>query len=239
MASLMVITLTSRLIMPTSHGTIAITARGDGSRWYGRISISLEIAQQISINEGDRVSARFTEEGIIIYPDEHGRIKIPEAKGKNEKKHAFEAATTTLGLKEIRLSQQAVVTEIIEGTILVKVPVEFLAGDNPKKRKPRKKTNKPVPPQIKREYTPIFKQHKIHGSAAAIVTEASRSGKKVRPMSLKEIIDLLIEKGQDVKVLGPRFFKLNGKSVTQSDLADTANKISGCTDQDRIILVMD
>lgn len=225
--------------MPTSHGTIAITARGDGSRWYGRISISLEIAQQISISEGDRVSARFTDEGIVIYPDEHGRIKIPEAKGKNEKKHAFEAATTTLGLKEIRLSQQAVGTEIIEGTILVKVPTEYLAGDNPKKRKPRKKTIKPMPPQQKREYHPIFIQNKIHGSAAAIVTEANRSGKKVRPMSLTEIIELLMEKGQDIKIMGPRFFKLNGKSVTPSDLADTANKISGCTDQDRIILVMD
>lgn len=225
--------------MPTSHGTIAITARGDGSRWYGRISISLEMAQQISIKEGDRVSARFTEEGIIIYADENGRIKIPAAKGKNDKKHAFEAATTTLGLKEVKLSQQAVGTEVVDDTILIRVPSEYLAGDNPKKRKPRKKAIKSVQPQQKREIYPTFTQHRVFGSAAAIVTEANRSGKKVRPMNLKEIIDLLIKDGQDVKVLGPRFFKLNGQSVTPSDLADTANKVSGCTDQDRIILVMD
>lgn len=225
--------------MPTSHGTIAITARGDGSRWYGRISISLEMAQQVDIKEGDRVSARFIDDGIIIYPDENGRIKIPAAKGKNDKKHAFEAATTTLGLKEIKLSQQAVATEIIENSILIRVPPDFLAGENQKKRKPRKKIIKSSQPTLRREILPLFQTNRIYGSAAAIVTEANRSGKKVRPMNLQQIIDLLREHGQNVVVVGPRFFKLNGQSVTSSDLADTANKVSGSTDQDKIILVLD
>lgn len=224
--------------MPTSHGTIAITARGDGSRWYGRISISIELAQEVSIKEGDRVSARFTDEGIVIYADENGRIKIPAAKGKNDKKHAFEAATTTLGLKEVKLSQQAVATEIMGDTILIRVPSDYLAGDNPKKRKPRKKVVKAAAPQQRREVYSAYPQTRIYGAAAAIVTEANRSGKKVRPMNLFEIIDLLKELGQNVEIIGPRFFKLNGQSVTMSDLADKANKLSGCTDQDRIILVM-
>lgn len=225
--------------MPTSHGTIAITARGDGSRWYGRISISIEMAQEVSIKEGDRVSARFTDEGIVIYADENGRIKIPAAKGKNDKKHAFEAATTTLGLKEVKLSQQAVATEIMGDTILIRVPSDYLAGDNPKKRKPRKKVVKASAPQQRREVYSAYPQTRIYGAAAAIVTEANRSGKKVRPMNLFEIIDLLKELGQNVEIIGPRFFKFNGQSVTMSDLADKANKLSGCTDQDRIILVMD
>lgn len=199
--------------MPTSNGTIAITARGDGSRWYGRISITVELAQKISLNEGDRVSTRYTEEGIVIYPDENGRIRIPSAKGKNEKKHAFEAATTTLGLKEIRLPQQPVVLEVIENTILVRVPPEYLSGDSPRKRRPRKKSvQKNNTTKYRREVMHTITHKRVFGSVMAIVTEAGRSGKKIRPMNLKQIIELLLEHGQDVQVLGRAYLSSMDKA---------------------------
>lgn len=226
--------------MSSKQGTIAITARGDGNRWYGRISIPLEAASEAHLKEGDRVSTRCQDCYIIIFPDEHGRIKLPPARGKSDRRHAFEAATATLGLRENRLPQMLAETTVIDGNVYVRIPDEFLAGEDQKKRRPRKKLVKSTPPsaapKVIRQVQP---SSRIWGAAAAIVTEATRANKQVRPMNLGQIVSLLKEKGSDLVIAGPRFFKLNGKSVTASDLQDEVNKVCGCTEQDRIVLVMD
>lgn len=227
--------------MPTNTGTIAITARGDGSRWYGRISISMETAKLVNLKEGDRVSTKCVNNSIVIYPDENGRIKLPAARGKGVKRHAFEAATTTLGLKEIRLPQTDTETFIVDNQIYVAVPAEFMSDEETQKKRPRKKTTKNNSTIVAPKPIPAILRHenRIWGAAAAIVTEAGRSNRQVRPMRLHEIVSLLIEKEVDIVVAGPRFFKLNGKSVTVPDLLDEVNRVCGSTEQDRIALVMD
>lgn len=218
------------------HGTLAITARGDGSRWYGRISITVAAAREAGLKEGTRISAKCIGGEIVIQPDEAGRIRFPAARGKAEPKHAFEAATSTLGLREVKLCQSPTHTEVSEGQIKMRVPEECRAAEETKERKPRKEPARQQPEQTPAQLAGLPKHY---GSAAAIITEAGRSGKLVRPMSLPEIIAKLIELGQNVQVQGPRFFKLNGKSVTSSDLLDEINRLSGSTEHDRIALIMD
>jgi hypothetical protein len=66
---------------------------------------------------------------IIIQPDEQGRIRFPPSRGKTSPRHAFEAATATLGLRELPLSQTPSATEIEDGVVRIKVPPELLASD--------------------------------------------------------------------------------------------------------------
>ena len=218
------------------HGTLAITARGDGSRWYGRLSIAVADARQAGLKEGARVSARCVEGDIVIQADENGKIRFPAAKGKAEPKHAFEAATTTLGLREVKMCQAATHTEVIDGQVRMRVPEECRSAEEPRKRKPRKEAKRPAVEPAPADLAGLPKHY---GAAAAIITEAGRSGKLVRPMKLGEIVARLIELGQDVQVQGPRFFKLNGKSVTSPDLLDEVNRLSGSTEHDRIALIVD
>lgn len=218
-----------------AQGTLAITARGDGNRWYGRISIAVAVARKASLKEGVRVSARCVDGAIVIQADEQGRIKFPAPKGKAEPKHAFEAATTTLGLRAVKLCQAVTQAEVVDGQIRLRVPEECLSDAEPKPKKARKEAARPArqePPPLP-PGTP-----KPYGTAAAIITEAGRSGKTVRPMALHEIVEKIAEFGQDVRVMGPRFFKLNGKSVTTSDLLDEVNRLCGSTEHDRIALIM-
>jgi len=217
-----------------AHGTLAITARGDGTRWYGRISISVAIARKACLKEGTRVSARCVDGEIVIKADDYGRIKFPAAKGKADPKHAFEAATSTLGLRHVKLCQAATQTQADIGEVRLKVPEDCLSADPPKKPGRRKdETRKPAPVVL----DPAAP--KLYGAAGAIVTEAGRSGKVVRPMTLADIVERISEMGQDIKVLGPRFFKLNGKSVTMPDLLDEVNRLCGSTEHDRIALIVD
>lgn len=217
-------------------GTLAITARGDGSRWYGRISISVAVAREAKLKEGVKISAKCVDGVIIIQADEQGRIRFPPARGKSDPKHAFEAATTTLGLREARLCQSIAETEVVDGQVRLKVPEECLSNEPPKPRKARKETAKPrlVPAPPKGEGG-----GKLYGAAAAIVTEAARSGKVVRPMTLDQIIHRLGELGADVRVSGPRLFLLNDRTATIADLLDEVNRLNGSTEHDRIILIVD
>lgn len=217
-----------------AHGTLAITARGDGTRWYGRISISVSIARKACLKEGVRVSARCVDGEIVIKADDYGRIRFPAAKGKSDPKHAFEAATSTLGLRHVKHCQASTQTHADIGEVRLKVPEDCLSGEPPKRIGRRKdEARKPVP-LVHDPATP-----KLYGAAGAIVTEAGRAGKVVKPMTLHEIVARISEMGQDVKVLGPRFFKLNGKSVTMPDLLDEVNRLCGSTEHDRIALVVD
>lgn len=217
-----------------AHGTLAITARGDGTRWYGRISISAAVARKACLSEGVRVSARCVGGEIVIKADDYGRIRFPAAKGKADPKHAFEAATSTLGLKHVKLCQSPTRTKIEVGEVRLQVPEDCLSADPPKKAGRRKEDSRKAVPLPVAPDAP-----KLYGAAGAIVTEAGRAGKLVRPMSLAEIVSRIAEMGQDVKVLGPRFFKLNGKSVTMPDLLDEVNRLCGSTEHDRIALVVE
>jgi len=219
-----------------AKGTLAITARGGGSRWYGRISISVAVAREAKLREGTKVSAKCVDGVIIIQADEQGRIRFPPARGKSDPKHAFEAATTTLGLREARLCQCIAETEVSDGQVRLKVPEECLSNEPPRPRKPRKEAvrQRPSPAAPEGE-----KGEKLYGTAAAIVTEAARSGKVVRPMTLLQIMERLMDLGAEVRATGPRLFVLNGRSATTADLLDEVNRLSGSTEHDRIALIME
>lgn len=221
----------------SNRGTLAITARGDGNRWYGRISVPADIAAEARIREGSRVSARRQENQIIIEADDNGRLSFPKPRGKSVKRHAFEAATSTLGLKMVRMPQCGIHIDAIEGQIRVHVPDVWLCDEHKPRRRQRKpRERKPSQPMAQKK---SYEGEKMWGTAGAIVTEARRSGKQVAPKTLQQVVDMIREKGVEVKVAGPRLFFLYGKSVTSSDLLDEVNKLYNCSDQNRIALIME
>lgn len=221
-----------------SHGTLAITARGDGSRWYGRVSIPVATARAARLREGVRISARCEEGVIIIHADERGRIRFPAAKGKADPRHAFEAATGTLGLKDVRLIQSIASLDVVDGEIRIRVPEDCLAGEDcdRQQKKPRKEGRGPA---RTREMPDPPPGPRAYGTAATVITEARRAGKSVQPMTLSDVVARLAEMGQEIVPQGPRFFRLNGQNVTVPDLLDAVNKLNGSTEHDRIVLIVD
>lgn len=218
------------------YGTIAITSRADGNRWYGRISIPESIAKSAGILEGMKISAKCIEGLIEIRLDEQGRIKFPAAKGKNIQRHAFEAATTTLGLREIPLSQCA--TEIIveNNIIKIKVPNDCLSNDIRSNKKNKKEVLK-SDYEILKPHVSLQKNLLGKGSAAAIVTEANRVGKSVQPMNINQILNILKEKKYKVEQIGARLFSIDGKNISLPDLMDMAYKLTESNEQNKIILI--
>jgi hypothetical protein len=217
------------------QGSLAITARGDGNRWYGRVSIPESVAKKANIREGMRVNARCVDGLIVIAPEEQGRIKFPSAKGKGSPRHAFEAATSTLGLKEVKMDQQTATIWVEEGSVKIRVPEDCLAPGT----KSLKKIRKDPPRSPANPPRSIAATFGVHGTAKALMIEASRAGKEVRAMSLPDIITLLRDAGRTVEVQGPRFYRLDGVSSNIADLLEAARKIAGDTEQNRIALILD
>jgi hypothetical protein len=218
------------------QGSLAITARGDGNRWYGRVSIPESVARKASIREGMRVNARCIDGIIVIAPEEQGRIKFPGAKGKSNPRHAFEAATSTLGLREVKMDQQAATIWVDEGTVKIKVPDECLAPGTRSVKKIRKDPPRSTSSTPRSVVATTFG---VHGTAKALMIEANRAGKEIRAMSLPDIINLLRDSGRSVDVQGPRFYRLDGVSANIADLLEAARKVAGDTDQNRIALILD
>lgn len=219
------------------QGSLAITARSDGNRWYGRVSIPDSVAKEAGFQEGVRISARCCDGRIVIQQDDKGPIKFPAKTGKGNPRHAFEAATTTLGLKEMILPQTATKIQIEDGKIILVVAEEYLASVI----KPRKKTKKE--PKLRSSSAPArstyFPVTGAYGAAAAVLTDANRAGKQVRPMGIVEIINLLKEHGKVIEIFGPRMFKINKKSATISDLLEAANEVTKSNESNKIILIAD
>nr|WP_250807973.1 hypothetical protein [Neorhizobium tomejilense] len=182
-----------------------------------------------------RVSAKCASGYIIIYPDENGRIKFPGMTGKTNPRHAFEAATTTLGLREVLVPQQPTPAFIRDGRVHIRVPDESVATETKTRSRTKKDDSKSPPPAPKPTLTPV---HGIYGATAAVVIEANRAGKKVRPMEPAQIIKLLLDLGNDIKPLGPRLFLFQGKTSTMSDLLEAANKQTAASGDGTIILEM-
>ena len=218
------------------QGSLAITARGDGNRWYGRVSIPESVARKANLKEGMRVNARCCDGMIVIHPDENGRIKFPPAKGKGNPRHAFEAATSTLGLREVKLDQATALIHVEDGSVRIRVPDECLApGIKPSKKIRKEPTRSPAsPPRVIPAAT-----FGVHGTAKALMIEANRAGKEIRAMSPADIIKLLRDSGRTVEVQGPRFYRLDGVSANIADLLEAARKVSGDTDSNRIALILE
>lgn len=216
---------------------MAITARGDGNRWYGRISIPESAARAAGLLPGLRVTARCADGLVIVHVDEHGRIRFPPARGKTSPRHAFEAATATLGLRDTPLPQTPSPTEVVEGAVRIRVPEEFLASDVKARRKPRKEAVKQQASGEQSADLPV--RYGVNGAAAAIMTEASRVGKVVRPLSLESAMQIILDAGHNVDRLGPRMFKLDGVSATLADIAEKASKLAGSTDRNQIVIVLE
>lgn len=222
---------------PADQGSLAITARSDGNRWYGRVSIPDSVAKEAGFQEGVRISARCCDGRIVIQQDDKGPIKFPAKTGKGNPRHAFEAATTTLGLKEMILPQTATKIQIEDGKIILVVAEEYLASVI----RPRKKTKKE--PKLRSNSAPIRSGYipvtGAYGAAAAVLTDANRAGKQVRPMGVVEVINLLKEHGYVIEIFGPRMFKINKKSATISDLLEAANEVTKSNESNKIILIAD
>jgi hypothetical protein len=221
--------------MMPEQGSIAITARGDNSRWYGRVSIPQSLASEANLTAGMRVSAKCAQGHIVIFPDENGRIKFPGTTGKTNPRHAFEAATTTLGLREAPIPQQNAPAFVREGRIHIRVPEECVATEAKTRKRAKKEDSRTPPPSPRPTLTPV---NGIYGATAAVVIEANRAGKKVRPMDISEVVTLLRSLGHEVVPLGPRLFQHQGRSSTISDLLEAANKLTAHTGEGTIILEM-
>jgi antitoxin component of MazEF toxin-antitoxin module len=220
------------------HGSLAITGRGDGNRWYGRVSIPDSVAKEAGLQEGMRISAKCCDGKIVIQIDEKGPIKFPAKTGKGNPRHAFEAATATLGLKEMVLHQTNTRISIEDGKVLMHVPEDCLASvQKVRKNKNKEVRTKPNPAPQRTVYVPM---PGTYGAAAAVLTDANRAGKQVRPMTIKAVIETLLEHNRPVRVLGPNLFNLDGKrNVTRADLLDVANEVTKSGDNNKIILIAD
>jgi len=218
------------------QGSLAITARGDGNRWYGRVSIPESVARKANIREGMRVNARCVDGLIIIAPEEQGRIKFPGAKGKGNPRHAFEAATSTLGLREVKMDQSAATIWVEDGSVRIRVPEDCLAPGAKSLKKIRKDPPRVSASPPRSIATATFG---VHGTAKALMIEANRAGKEVRAMSLPDIIKLLRDSGKTIEVQGPRFYRIDGLSANVADLLEAARKVAGDTEQNRIALILE
>lgn len=220
------------------HGSLAITGRGDGNRWYGRVSIPESVARDAGLQEGMRISAKCCDGRIVIQLDEKGPIKFPAKTGKGNPRHAFEAATATLGLKEMVLHQTNARISIEEGKVYMHVPEECLASV----QKVRKKNKKEIKakPNVAPPRTVYVPAPGTYGAAAAVLADANRVGKDVRPMTISRIVETLREHGRNIQPLGPNLFRLDGKrNVTRADLQDVANEVTKSGDNNKIILIAD
>lgn len=220
------------------QGSLAITARSDGNRWYGRVSIPENVAKDAGFQEGMRISAKGIDGRIVIQIDDKGPIKFPPKTGKGNPRHAFEAATTTLGLKEMVRPQTPTKILIEDGQIHLIVAADLIATAQKSRKKTRKEPKqRQAPEMVKSIFTPVTG---AYGAAAAIITEANRQNKIVKPMTALEIIRFLEENGHKIKPLGPRLFKLDDKkTVTVSDLQDLANKVFKGNESNKIVLIAD
>lgn len=220
------------------HGSLAITGRGDGNRWYGRVSIPESVAKEAGLQEGMRISAKSCDGKIVIQLDEKGPIKFPAKTGKGNPRHAFEAATATLGLKEVVLHQTNTRIVIEDGKVFMIVPEDCLASVQKVRKKSKKEIkNKPNSSPPRTVFVPV---PGTYGAAAAVLTDANRAGKQVRPMTISSIIETLREHGRTVDWLGPNLFRLDGKkNVTRADLQDVANEVTKSGDNNKIILIAD
>jgi hypothetical protein len=217
------------------QGSIAITARGDKSRWYGRVSIPQSLATEANLSAGMRVSAKCASGYIVIYPDDNGRIKFPPMSGKTNPRYAFEAATTTLGLREVLQPQEPTHTFIRDGRIHIRVPDDCIATETKTRKRAKRDDTRTPPPSPKPTLTPV---HGIYGATAAVVIEANRAGKKVRPMDDRQIVALLRDLGNDVKQVGPRLYLFQSRTSTLADLLEAANKQTVGLGEGTIILEM-
>ncbi len=206
------------------QGSLAITARSDGNRWYGRVSIPENVAKEAGFQEGMRISAKGVNGRIVIQIDDKGPIKFPPKTGKGNPRYAFEAATTTLGLKEMVRPQTPTKIVIEDGQIHLLVSTDLISTVQKARKKTRKEPRQRTSQETQKTvYTPVTG---TYGAAAAIITEANRQNKIVKPMNAMEIIQFLRDNGHAVQALGPRLFKLDGKkTVTVSDLQDLANQV--------------
>lgn len=219
-----------------NQGSLAITSRNGGDRWYGRVSIPETVAREAGFREGSRVSARNEDGSIVIFQDDCGRIKFPGAKGRSFPRHSFEAATSTLGLSDTHLAQQTTKVEVIKGEIVVFVPEGYMAKD----LKGRRKIRRDIPKPIKKTSDEIrVPRTTDFGTASTLLTDANRQGKAVRPMTLSQMIDELGKHGTTVEKMGPRLFKMNGDTASLADVQDACSKALGASDHDRIVLVLD
>lgn len=219
-----------------NQGSIAITSRNGGDRWYGRVSIPEAVAREAGLREGIRVSARNDDGAIVIFQDDCGRIKFPGAKGRSFPRHSFEAATSTLGLQEIHLAQQITKVEVVNGEIIVNVPEEFMAKD----LKGRRRVRKDIPRPVRKASGEVpVAQPRDFGTASTLITEANRAGKAVRPMNLGEMIEELKKHGKTLVRMGPRLFRLDEQTISLADLQDACAKALGASDHDRVVLVLD
>lgn len=217
------------------QGSIAITARGDSSRWYGRISVPHSLAAEVGLTAGMRIGTRCHDGHILIFPDDGGRIRFPGTTGKNNPRHAFEAATSTLGLKEIAFPQSGVHMFVKQGIVHVKIPDQCVSTESKARKKVKKEEAKTPSVSSKPPAIPL---RGVYGASAAVLIEANRAGKKVRPMNQQQIVDLLKELGHDVKQLGPRLYNFQNRSSSISDLLEAANRLTSGDGKGTIILEM-
>ena len=115
------------------------------------------------------------------------------------------------------------------------MPDECVATETKTRKRAKRDDARTPPPSPKPTLTPVYG---IYGATAAVVIEANRAGKKVRPMEPMQIVSLLKELGNDIKQLGPRLFLFQGKTSTISDLLEAANKQTASLGEGTIILEM-
>lgn len=221
-------------------GKLAVTARGDGSRWYGRISIPESVAKAAGIAPGAKIAARRGKSELLIQANDSGRIKFPAVTGKSSRMHAFEASTTTLGLREAQTSQITTRLEATPGLIRISIPAEMFAHEI----KQKKMKNLPARP-LQNEARPLSVEYPFPirtmglGTVSTLLTEANRAGKVVRPVSLGRAIEMLRENGHEIQQIGARLFRIDGRSASLPELSETLSAETNSNEHDKIVIVLD
>jgi hypothetical protein len=226
-----------------ASGTLAITARGGGERWYARASLPAEAVRAAGWAPGERLAA-IPEEGcwLKFSVSPSGAIRLPRASGKGGRRHVFEAAVATLGLKPIQFPQEDAAAEAVGAAVRLRVPGGLLdLAPRPRSRKSRGERVAQFEPAQRKprrvESREISQAEAEPDPAGALIADARRSGRDVVPASVEDVFAFFAESGRRAERIGERLFRLDGQVVNGAALADAANMARTRLGLPRFVLV--
>ena len=216
--------------------TLAVKSRNNEARWYSRITISEKLANLAKFTPGMRVQVSSTRDSITVAKNDCGNLKFPKLKGKRNLYFPLEVAADKLNLSHTKHEEVPMDFQVTEGVIVFSVP-EVYFSDKPK-----------VVIRTKRKYISVYARRKQaallqnqigDGVGLTIILEGLRSGIKVRPVGIKEVINYFENQGNQMVQLNPRHYKMDDTTINVSNLSELYSRLHGANYWNPIVLIME
>lgn len=229
-------------------GTFSITSRSGGARWYGRISVPAAVARSAGIRAGMCLSASVAGKRLLLSRAEGGAIRFPQASGRGERRHVFEAATKTLKLQNVAHKQSAVPMHAVLGGISIGIPEEMLLKRDGAEQAPHRRSRSTKPGALPRmhveELAPKAKVERevddweeTLDPVRALIADADRSGRQVSPVRIGDLVEFLRGEGRRVQSVNSRLFRVDGVLMSAAAVAELANEICSARGQPSFVLI--